>query len=461
MFKKINLTITIIIFISNTIFAKDFIEVYFNSPPKANNSYTNPFTNIDDAFTNFLNTAQPGDEVYITIYNLNNSRIKSALLSTVKRIGSESVYLIYEKANSNNITDIIGPGKIENYCDDGTLQSDKLMHNKFAVIKNKCVWTGSYNFTDQSTFRDNNNAIVIHSSEIANCYEAEFKNMYDTKKFGSVKSSTTANPWWNGKIFNVNGTEVEVWFAPYKNPIGVSKKIVEEIDRSSKNIYFAIYTFGTNTEIENKLIAQHNKGILVSGVIEKQQSFSSVDNMKSAGLNIVDDTNTDLMHHKFAVFDISLPGAKILTGSYNWTNTADNSNDENIVILKSPVIAYKYYHEFQNLYIQSNQQKVINVNSGLISDITLFPSPADKYLKIGYILGNDVVEVNIDITTVSGRRVKRINPSVFYKGEYNESYWELTNDYGNRIPPGLYLVNIIIKDKTNNYINSRQKVVIK
>ncbi len=42
-------------------------------------------------------------------------------------------------------------------------QRGPIMHNKFVVVDNSAVWTGSWNFTDGDTYRLNNNAIKIMS----------------------------------------------------------------------------------------------------------------------------------------------------------------------------------------------------------------------------------------------------------------------------------------------------------
>jgi phosphatidylserine/phosphatidylglycerophosphate/cardiolipin synthase-like enzyme len=56
------------------------------------------------------------------------------------------------------------------------------------------------------------------------------------------------------------------------------------------------------------------------------------------------------MHNKFAVID----NAVILTGSYNWTISASNCNQENILIIESKLVSNNYQNEFNKLW-KSNQ----------------------------------------------------------------------------------------------------------
>jgi phosphatidylserine/phosphatidylglycerophosphate/cardiolipin synthase-like enzyme len=56
-----------------------------------------------------------------------------------------------------------------------------------------------------------------------------------------------------------------------------------------------------------------------------------------------------LMHHKFAVFDDRL----VATGSYNWTQTAERANYENLVFLDDPEVVTRFQREFNRLWRQA------------------------------------------------------------------------------------------------------------
>jgi phosphatidylserine/phosphatidylglycerophosphate/cardiolipin synthase-like enzyme len=52
------------------------------------------------------------------------------------------------------------------------------------------------------------------------------------------------------------------------------------------------------------------------------------------------------MHHKVIVID----DETVITGSFNFSASADKSNDENVVILRNPDIARRFADEFQRVY---------------------------------------------------------------------------------------------------------------
>jgi len=53
-----------------------------------------------------------------------------------------------------------------------------------------------------------------------------------------------------------------------------------------------------------------------------------------------------IMHHKFAIFD----GKLLVTGSYNWTDSAERYNHENVLVLEDPAIINRYQTRFNRLF---------------------------------------------------------------------------------------------------------------
>jgi phosphatidylserine/phosphatidylglycerophosphate/cardiolipin synthase-like enzyme len=94
-------------------------------------------------------------------------------------------------------------------------------------------------------------------------------------------------------------------------------------------------------------------GVTVSGVMDKNQITSSpstqYDNFQQAGLDIRKDGNPGLMHDKVIIIDRMI----VITGSYNFTKSADTINDENVVILFSPDVAEQFLQEFQKIFNQA------------------------------------------------------------------------------------------------------------
>jgi phosphatidylserine/phosphatidylglycerophosphate/cardiolipin synthase-like enzyme len=150
----------------------------------------------------------------------------------------------------------------------------------------------------------------------------------------------------------IDGTPVEIYFSPDD---GAAKRIVELVNAAQENIYFMAFSF-TSNDIGAAVIERAQAGLDVSGVMDDGQIASNqgteYDPFMQAGLDVRKDGNTDgLMHHKVIIIDRKI----VITGSYNFTASAEDSNDENVVIIFSPDVAAQYLDEFQRVYSQAQQ----------------------------------------------------------------------------------------------------------
>jgi phosphatidylserine/phosphatidylglycerophosphate/cardiolipin synthase-like enzyme len=57
----------------------------------------------------------------------------------------------------------------------------------------------------------------------------------------------------------------------------------------------------------------------------------------------------DVLHHKFGLVDDRI----VVTGSQNWSLTANESNDENLLVIDNPTVAAHFQREFEQLYAEA------------------------------------------------------------------------------------------------------------
>jgi phosphatidylserine/phosphatidylglycerophosphate/cardiolipin synthase-like enzyme len=50
----------------------------------------------------------------------------------------------------------------------------------------------------------------------------------------------------------------------------------------------------------------------------------------------------------------------VITGSFNFTQTANDANDDNVLIVDSPAVATLYDREFDKVYGQAKDQSGVN-----------------------------------------------------------------------------------------------------
>jgi phosphatidylserine/phosphatidylglycerophosphate/cardiolipin synthase-like enzyme len=226
-------------------------------------------------------------------------------------------------------------------------QREGLMHDKFVVIDRSEVWTGSLNYTTGGAYKDNNNLICIRSVRAAEDYTFKFEEMFTDNLFGPDITANTPNP-----TLTIDGTPVEIYFSPNGE---AAKRIVELVSGAQESIYFMAFSF-TSNDIGAAVMDRAQAGITVAGVMDDGQVASNqgteYDPFKQAGLDVRKDGNADgLMHHKVILIDRQI----VITGSYNFTASAEQSNDENVVIIFSPAVAAQYLEEFQRVYSQAQQ----------------------------------------------------------------------------------------------------------
>lgn len=215
-----------------------------------------------------------------------------------------------------------------------------IMHNKFVVVDRQAVWTGSWNFTLNDTTRYDNNAVLIYSPELAQNYLATFEKMFVKNQFGPRRKPGGTNP-----HLIINGIPVENYFAPED---GVGSKIVEKLKGANSSVYFMAFSF-TDDRMGEVLRKKAKEGVLVRGVFEttgSETKYSEYGALLKAGIDVRQDGNPYLMHHKVFIIDEKI----VITGSFNFSASADEDNDENVVIIEDPALAKAYLAEFQRVY---------------------------------------------------------------------------------------------------------------
>jgi phosphatidylserine/phosphatidylglycerophosphate/cardiolipin synthase-like enzyme len=137
-----------------------------------------------------------------------------------------------------------------------------------------------------------------------------------------------------------------VYFSPDG---GCEDEILDWISRANETIHILIYIFNSDT-ISDELIAANQRGIEVKVLFEQEENkqYSEYQKLKNAGIPVRNDTNSHLMHDKVMIID----GTIILTGSFNYSAAAEEDNNENLLVIKSAMIAAEYEEEFTEIWNQ-------------------------------------------------------------------------------------------------------------
>ena len=152
------------------------------------------------------------------------------------------------------------------------------------------------------------------------------------------------------------GMAVQACFSPLGK---CSTRIARELAQAQKEILVALYAF-TSDDLAWALAKARQRGVKVQVVLDQEFDAGNESSKRSfleqqgipvrriSGLSTRNrERGAGLMHQKFAVIDRNV----VLTGSYNWTLSADNVNDENLLVFRDAgPLAEDYRKEFFRLW---------------------------------------------------------------------------------------------------------------
>jgi phosphatidylserine/phosphatidylglycerophosphate/cardiolipin synthase-like enzyme len=316
--------------------------VYFTAPKNPARE-SNPPDSLDAALTRFIQSAK--SSVDLAASQLDLPSVIQALLDAKKRgvviRVVTDVDILADKKENQSFKELENSG-IRVVAGN----PNAIMHNKFVVVDKAVVWTGSWNFTTNDTYRYNNNAILIQSPELARNYTATFDKMFADKKFGAARKSGGTTP-----RLTIGGSAVENYFAPEDK---VAAKIVARLKQAARTIDFMVYSF-TDDDIGGVIRERAKGGVTVRGVFEmtgSETQYSEYGKMKQAGLDVRQDGNPYLMHHKVFIVD----GKTVIFGSFNFSKSANEVNDENLLIVDDLTLAAQFQDEFARVYEQAKKK---------------------------------------------------------------------------------------------------------
>ncbi|MCA9147290.1 MAG: hypothetical protein H6821_07915 [Planctomycetaceae bacterium] len=137
----------------------------------------------------------------------------------------------------------------------------------------------------------------------------------------------------------------EAYFSPGDDCL---RAIAGLLNRTQKSVDICVFTI-TDNRISDDIVETRGRGVEVRIISDNDKSAdfgSDIERFERAGIQVVVDNSEHHMHHKFAIFDRRIT----LTGSYNWTRSAAEYNEENILVTHDRRIADRFQQEFERLW---------------------------------------------------------------------------------------------------------------
>ncbi len=330
--------------------------------------------------------------------------------------------------------------------------ADGIMHDKFIVIDaesiiDSWVMTGSTNHTISNLNKDYNNIICIQDHQLAKTYTMEFNEMWGSETatpdagaalFGSNKTDNTPHS------FNVGGTRIDCYFSPSDQ---TTKYIAAAIDNAQESLQFGLLVF-TENRLGTAVLDAHNRGIEVAGIVDyTQYSGDEYSMLAINGVNVLEYENEDgsewpvgaTLHHKYAIVDQDTDNAVLITGSHNWSASAESINDENTLLIYDRNIANLYYQEFSKRFAELEDLMSVESLKGQ-KNLELYPNPNSGTLHINSQTGGNATY-----------RIFSINGQMIQSGTCNGAQSTISHN----LKPGLYIL-----EYQNNYSNQQIKFVV-
>lgn len=137
-------------------------------------------------------------------------------------------------------------------------------------------------------------------------------------------------------------------FAPWDD---IESAVIDVVADARKQVLVQAYLL-TSKKIATTLVAAHRRGVdvrvLVDGAQLEKAPTSMAAEMSSAGVPVWIETRYQNAHNKLIVVDAGGAGATVITGSFNFTWTAQHKNAENILIARNnPALASRYAENWE------------------------------------------------------------------------------------------------------------------
>ncbi len=323
-------------------------EVFFNDLATTATQVTTDPTEMENRLLALIDGAEISLD--IALYGLDRQSVVDALIDafsrevTVRVVGDDAAAEEYSAAYQQLVNAGI------------TLVTDSpsgdIQHNKFLVVDEQVVWTGSTNFTDTGFTLNANNSLVITDTVMASIYSLEFEEMWGGN-FHNDKADNTLH------LLDYNGTQVKSFFSPTDL---VAFEVWNELAQADESIHFAMF-YWTDPILADRTIERLDDGVVVKGIWDQLGAAnvaSQDERLCQAGAWIGLEDLPGKVHHKFAVIDVAGSDPTVILGSYNWTEAGAYQNDENTLIIHDAALAQAYYQEWARLWGTLEPARICN-----------------------------------------------------------------------------------------------------
>jgi len=453
--------------------------------------------NMSSQVTNLINQANYSVDAALYSFSLDN--VKNALVGAHNR--GCLVRIIIDDGNSSAAADYCAgfgiPYITSTYGGNhGSDDGYGIMHNKFVVVDardtnpyNDWLWTGSANMSVSGN-DDVNNGIKIRDYGLGQAYTLEFNEMWgsDTQTpnaaaalMGANKADDTPHE------FTISGLRFEQYMSPSD---GVRDKITTCINGADHSIYFAILAFTDYSlsdamqyrrydvpDLEIRGVFNQDQGACGDGSVYYEMAGDPCSPYAwSEPADVWLDTalpSNRLLHHKYMVVDVNWAADDplVVTGSHNWSYSANTYNDENTLIIHDAGVANLFLQEFADRYHESGGTGPLGAltdvgdagaapgGGRLLGAVSNYPNPFNPFTNIAFSTKAEA-RVTVRVYDVGGRLVATLAEDQLMESGYHVLGWKAEDASGRPLPSGVYLAQVDATEPKTGHNEKKPKKVI-
>lgn len=208
------------------------------------------------------------------------------------------------------------------FMDDSIATDAKMVVERLNVVR-------AVNITPSSSKDYSGNTLTVYPKSMVDVEDCEKEMVEALNGFFSQGVLADRKPVRNDAYFN-----------------GIADKIIKDLDKARVSIHVCMAWF-TNQSIADKLVEKYKQGIDVKVVFYDDYTNSKFGvNIDGIPFKAVRGSRGGLMHNKYCVIDNQI----VITGSYNWSENAENKNDENTAVMYDFDGASDYSVEFRKMF---------------------------------------------------------------------------------------------------------------
>jgi phosphatidylserine/phosphatidylglycerophosphate/cardiolipin synthase-like enzyme len=257
-----------------------------------------------------------------------------------------------------------------------------LMHHKFMIVDGKSTIVSTANFTLSCihgdilapTSRGNANSMIsIQATSVAKVFDEEFSQLWGNGKRGNFGHNKTYR---GPQIVTVGGTKITIQFSPTSQRYNWEESgnglIATHLAKAKKSIKAALFVY-SDQKLSDVIENRHNAGVSLGFLVERKFAFREYSElldmagieMLSPNCSLEPDNHPwknpakefgiptlalgDVLHHKYGVVD----NKTVIVGSQNWSEAANYTNDETVLVIEEAKVADQFTQEYDRLISKS------------------------------------------------------------------------------------------------------------